>query len=180
VVEDLCLEWVFVSGETGACEPEWRISMKLVSGEALGGSSLKTLDNGPRKRSLLDPFEAQASGGLYFELQPDMHHTLSLFIAQAAPTAAPQAPSAFGTLVPMICIFAIMYFLMIRPQQQKQKQLQDRISNLKTGDEVVVAGIHGVVANLKDGDTLTLKIADNVRIEVDKSAIATVVARPNA
>lgn len=176
----VCREWAFVSGETCACASDWRGFMGLVLAAASGGSSLKTLDNGLRKRSLHDPFEAQASGGLHFELQPDMYHTFSLFIAQAAPAAAPQAPSALGTLVPMICIFAIMYFLMIRPQQQKQKQLQDRISNLKTGDEVVVAGIHGVVANLKDGDTLTLKIADNVRIEVDKSAIATVVVKPNA
>lgn len=78
----------------------------------------------------------------------------------------------------MICIFVMMYFLVIRPQQQKQKQLQDRISGLKTGDEVVVAGIHGVVANLKDGPTLTLKIADNVRIEVEKTAIGTVLTKP--
>jgi preprotein translocase subunit YajC len=102
-----------------------------------------------------------------------MLHALSLFVAQAAPAAA-TAPSAAGMFVPMICIFVIMYFLMIRPQQQKQKQLQEMISNVKTGDEVIVAGIHGVVANVKDGSTLTLKIADNVRIEVEKSAVSSV------
>lgn len=80
-----------------------------------------------------------------------------------------------GMLVPMVCIFAVMYFLMIRPQQQKQKKLQETIDNLKTGDAVItVGGIHGVVSNVKDGATLTLKIADNVRVDVEKSAIATV------
>jgi len=75
----------------------------------------------------------------------------------------------------MICIFAVMYFLMIRPQQQKQKKLQETIDSLKTGDAVITTGgIHGVVSNVKDGSTLSLKIADNVRIDVEKSAIATV------
>ncbi len=109
---------------------------------------------------------------------------LFVFLAQteaAAPAAqaaqAPQAPPLAGSIVPMVCIFVIMYFLIIRPQQQKQKQLQQRISQLKTGDEVLVGGIYGVVVNLKDGPTLTLKIADNVRIEVEKSAISPVLKK---
>jgi preprotein translocase subunit YajC len=94
-----------------------------------------------------------------------------LFLAQAAQ----QPPSMAGMFVPMICIFAVMYFLMIRPQQQKQKKLQETIDSLKTGDAVITTGgIHGVVSNVKDGSTLSLKIADNVRIDVEKSAIATV------
>ena len=77
--------------------------------------------------------------------------------------------------VPMICVFVIMYFLVLRPQQQQRKKLQEMVDNMKTGDAVVTTGgIHGVVSNLKDGNTLILKIADNVRIEVDKSAIASV------
>ncbi len=77
--------------------------------------------------------------------------------------------------VPMICVFVIMYFLVLRPQQQQRKKLQEMVDNMKTGDAVVTTGgIHGVVSNLKDGNTLMLKIADNVRIEVDKSAIASV------
>ncbi len=77
--------------------------------------------------------------------------------------------------VPMICVFVIMYFLVLRPQQQQRKKLQEMVDNMKTGDAVVTTGgIHGVVSNMKDGNTLMLKIADNVRIEVDKSAIASV------
>ncbi len=77
--------------------------------------------------------------------------------------------------VPMICVFVIMYFLVLRPQQQQRKKLQEMVDNMKTGDAVVTTGgIHGIVSNMKDGNTLMLKIADNVRIEVDKSAIASV------
>jgi preprotein translocase subunit YajC len=69
----------------------------------------------------------------------------------------------------------IFYFLLIRPQQKKAKELQSLIASIKTGDKVVTTGgIHGIVSNVKDGSTLSLKVADNVKIEVDKSAIATV------
>ncbi len=64
---------------------------------------------------------------------------------------------------------------MIRPQQKKQKELAALIASVKTGDKVVTTGgIHGIVSNVKDGATLSLKVADNVKIEVDKSAIASV------
>lgn len=96
-----------------------------------------------------------------------------LFLAQAA---APGPQGLFGgMLVPTICIFVIMYFLIIRPQSKRQKELASLISELKTGDKVVTnAGIHGIIANVKEGKTLMLKIADNVKIEIDKSSIATV------
>ena len=94
-------------------------------------------------------------------------------LAQA--TGAAPAPGVAGMFVPMICVFVIMYFLVLRPQQQQRKKLQEMLDNMKTGDAVVTTGgIHGIVSNMKDGNTLTLKIADNVRIEVDKSAIASV------
>lgn len=141
-----------------------------IPGGFYSGFSLKILDKGFCLRSLPNPRLRDKSQALSSLI---MLHAFSLFVAQAAPAGA-QPPSAAGMFVPMICIFVIMYFLMIRPQQQKQKQLQQMIDNVKTGDEVIVAGIHGVVANLKDGNTLTLKIADNVRIEVEKSAIVSV------
>ena len=98
--------------------------------------------------------------------------TLS-FLAQAATT--PQGGLFSSPLIPFICMGAIFYFLLIRPQQNKAKELQALISSIKTGDKVVTnGGIHGIVANVKDGATLSLKIADNVKIEVDKSAIASV------
>ena len=82
-------------------------------------------------------------------------------------------------LVPMVCIFAIMYFLMIRPQQKKEKQLRELIESIKTGDAVITnGGIHGVVSNVTDGGTLMLKVADNVRIKIEKSSISTVLKEP--
>lgn len=106
-----------------------------------------------------------------------MLYELFPLLAQAA---EPQPPGGGGSmLIPMVCVFVIMYFLMIRPQQKKQKELQQRVASLKTGDKVVTSGgIHGIVANVKDGATLSLKIADNVKIEVDKSAIAIIEGDP--
>ena len=100
----------------------------------------------------------------------------SVFAQAAAGSGDPAPPSPGGMMVPMVAVFVIMYFLVIRPQNKRQKQLQEMVSNLKTGDRVVTnGGIHGQVANVKDGQTLVLKIADNVKIEVEKSAIATIV-----
>ena len=76
--------------------------------------------------------------------------------------------------VPLIFIFIIMYFVMIRPQKKRQEQQQKLVSNLKTGDRVVTnAGIHGLISNVKE-TTVLVKVADNVKIEVDKSAITNV------
>jgi len=77
-------------------------------------------------------------------------------------------------IVPMICIFAIFYFLAIRPQSQRQKQQEALIKAVKTGDKIITAsGIHGMVSNVKE-TTLIVKIADNVKIELEKSSVASV------
>jgi len=76
--------------------------------------------------------------------------------------------------VPLIFIFIIMYFVMIRPQKKRQQQQQNLIAALKTGDRVVTnAGIHGLISNVKE-TTVLVKVADNVKIEIDKSAITNV------
>ena len=97
------------------------------------------------------------------------------FLADAA--AAPSGTGfANSLIVPMTCFIVIFYFLLIRPQNKQRQELQKLLANLKTGDKVVTAsGIHGIIANVKEGTTLILKIADNVKIEIDKSAIASVV-----
>ena len=80
-------------------------------------------------------------------------------------------PNAIVSLMPIIFIFGIFYFLLIRPQQKKQKDHEKMVSELKKNDEVVTnGGIHGTVVNVKDS-TLTLKIDENVKIEINKSAI---------
>ena len=101
---------------------------------------------------------------------------LFLFLAQAQP-AAPPPPSPFGgiaSFVPFIFIFIIMYFVLFRPQKKRQQEQQRLISSLKTGDRVVTnAGIHGLIANVKE-TTVMLKVADNVKLEMEKSAITNV------
>mgnify|MGYP005845657757 CR=1 FL=1 len=72
-------------------------------------------------------------------------------------------------------LFAILYFLMIRPQQQRQKKHQEMIRSLKTDDRVItVGGIYGTIVKIKD-KSIVLKVADNVRIEFSKTAIAEVI-----
>src|SRR6266513_1608691 len=98
---------------------------------------------------------------------------LFLFLAQAQPAApAPGPAGGIGFFVPFI--FVIMYFVLFRPQKKRQQQQQRLISSLKTGDQVVTnAGIHGLIANVKE-TTVLLKVADNVKIEMEKSAVTNV------
>jgi len=100
---------------------------------------------------------------------------LFLFLAQAQPAApAPGPAGGIGFLVPFIFIFVIMYFVLFRPQKKRQQEQQRLISSLKTGDRVVTnAGIHGLIANVKE-TTVIVKVADNVKIEMEKSAITNV------
>jgi preprotein translocase subunit YajC len=96
-------------------------------------------------------------------------------ISLAQTGTPPSQPGIGSMLVPFICIGVIFYFLILRPQKQQQKRLAEMVTALKTGDKVVTTGgIHGIIANVKDGTTLLLKVDDGCRIEVDKSAIATI------
>jgi preprotein translocase subunit YajC len=97
-----------------------------------------------------------------------------LFLAQQQAGQAQSGGLWYMQLLPFAFIFVIFYFLLIRPQQKRQKEHQQLLSNLKTGDKVVTSsGIHGLIANVKD-TTFLVKVADNVKIEVDKNAIASV------
>jgi preprotein translocase subunit YajC len=100
---------------------------------------------------------------------------LFLFLAQAQPAApAPGPGGGFGFFVPFIFIFVIMYFVLFRPQKKRQQEQQRLIASLKTGDRVVTnAGIHGLIANVKE-TTVIVKVADNVKIEMEKSAVTNV------
>ena len=89
---------------------------------------------------------------------------------------APQAaPNPLAMLMPFAFMFLIFYLLVFRPQSQTRKQHEQMLKNLKKNDEVVTSGgIFGTVLNVK-GDTLTLRIDDNVRVELETSAVARVV-----
>jgi preprotein translocase subunit YajC len=96
-----------------------------------------------------------------------------LFLAQQQPAPASTAQSnPLVTFLPLIFMFVIFYFLLIRPQQKRQKEQRSLLSSVKTGDKVITnSGIHGLVANVKE-TTFLVKIADNVKVEIEKSAIA--------
>ncbi len=98
--------------------------------------------------------------------------------AQAAGQAPPDPPlwATFLQFFPIILIFVVMYFLIFRPQQQRQKQTAAMLKALKKGDRVLTSsGIYGTVTGL-DEHKAVLKIADNVKVEFAKSAIAQVVS----
>ena len=77
-----------------------------------------------------------------------------------------------GAFLPLIIIFAIFYFLLIRPQQRKAKQHKQVLASLKKGDRVVSSGgLHGVITGLTD-DIVTLEIAPKVRVKVSRGYIA--------
>ena len=83
-------------------------------------------------------------------------------------------PSPILQFLPLIFLFVIFYFLLIRPQQKKQKEHETMISKLEKNDEVITAGgIHATVIAVSDR-TATLRIADNVKVEVEKTSITSV------
>jgi len=85
-----------------------------------------------------------------------------------------------GFLIPLALMFGIMYFLVILPQQRQRKKVQEMLAAVKNGDKVITtAGIYGTI-NGMDGDTVILKIADNVKIRIARAAIAQVEASDDA
>jgi preprotein translocase subunit YajC len=102
--------------------------------------------------------------------------TLFAQVTNAAPAAdasgaTPASPPWYMSLYMPVLLIAMVYFALIRPQQQAKKKAEETIKGAKTGDKIVTtSGIHGVITNVKDS-TVILKIADNVKIEVEKSHI---------
>ena len=84
------------------------------------------------------------------------------------------APSPILQFLPLVFLFIIFYFLMIRPQQQKQKEHTKMLSKLEKNDEVITSGgVHATVVSVGE-KTVALRIAENVRIEIEKSSITQV------
>jgi preprotein translocase subunit YajC len=99
------------------------------------------------------------------------------FFAFSNPSGGGGGGSSFMMFVPIIAIFIIFYLILIRPQQKKQKEHQKMLTELGRGDKVVTnGGLYGKVVDVKD-HIVVLKISDDVKIEVVKSAIATVIEK---
>ena len=90
----------------------------------------------------------------------------------AGKAAAPAGGAALAQFLPLILIFVVFYFLLIRPQQKKAKEHREMLQNLKKGDQVITAGgIIGKIVGVTD-DVLTLEIGENMRIKVSRGFIS--------
>jgi preprotein translocase subunit YajC len=99
-----------------------------------------------------------------------MNHLLVLLQATGT-TGAASAPNPLTSLLPLVLIIVVFYFFMIRPQVKRQKELKTYRNSLQKGDKVITTGgIYGKITDVKD-QTVTVEIADNIRIKVDKSAV---------
>jgi preprotein translocase subunit YajC len=94
--------------------------------------------------------------------------------------AAPAGGSSIPMLLPLLLI-PVLYLVMIRPQQKRQKQWQEMLGSLKTGDRVTTAGgIRGIILSIKD-DAIIIRVApDNLKLEVAKTAIASVTTQESS
>jgi len=102
--------------------------------------------------------------------------SLLLLAQEAAPGGAPGGLLGNPMIFPILMI-VVMYFLLIRPQRKKQKEQEELQKGAKTGDQVItIGGAHGTITSVKE-KTVMVRIADGVKVEFDKSAIATVVKR---
>lgn len=89
-------------------------------------------------------------------------------LLQASPAST---GNGFSTIIMIILMFVVFYFFMIRPQMKKQKEMKKFRDSISTGDKVITAGgIYGKVKDVKDA-TITLEIAENVRITIDKGSV---------
>lgn len=96
--------------------------------------------------------------------------------AGGAPAGAPTSVwGQFGPLLPMVLLFAAMYFFMIAPQRKKQKEHEKMLKELQAGAEIVTSsGIYGTITNTKE-HTFIVRISDSTKIEILKSHVATVI-----
>jgi preprotein translocase subunit YajC len=103
---------------------------------------------------------------------------MSFFISDALAQAAPaQQADPFMSFLPLIILFVIFYFLLIRPQQKKAKEHREMVSAMKKGDEIVTqGGMVGKVIDVSEG-FLTVEIADNVQVKLQSHAVSTVLPK---
>jgi preprotein translocase subunit YajC len=97
----------------------------------------------------------------------------------AAPASMPPAGAGLASMIPLVLIFVVFYFLLIRPQQKKMKEHQQMVSNLRRGDKVVTAGgLIGTVSKVIDDNEVTVEIADGVQVRVVRATISNVLSKP--
>lgn len=96
---------------------------------------------------------------------------MNLLIISLKAAAGGDQPNALTSLLPLLLIIVVFYFFMIRPQVKKQKELKTYRSGIQKGEKIITTGgIYGKVTDIKD-QTITVEVADNVRIKIDKNAV---------
>jgi preprotein translocase subunit YajC len=97
--------------------------------------------------------------------------TENIAYAMGAGGAGGEGGGGFSTFIPLILMFVIFYFLLIRPQQKKTKEHRQMVSNLSKGDRIITSGgLHGRITGLSDA-TLTVEIADKVRVKIARGNV---------
>ena len=83
----------------------------------------------------------------------------------------------FTAFIPLLLMFGVFYFLLIRPQQKKQRDLREMLDSLKTGDQIVTSGgLYGTIIGFGEDNRVKVKIAENVKVDIARSAISGKVA----
>jgi preprotein translocase subunit YajC len=100
---------------------------------------------------------------------------------QSIPASPPQIENTWTSLVPMVLIFVVFYFLLIRPQEKKRKAQEALVSGVKVGEDIITnSGIYGKVASINESDnTVSILISEGVAIKILKSAISDIISRVN-
>jgi len=103
----------------------------------------------------------------------------AIWMAGGAGQGQAQQGNPLLSFLPLIVIVVIMYFLMLRPQAKRQKEMRKMMETLQKGDKVLTAGgIIGTIAGIKEGEnTLVLKVADDVKVEVTRNAVTQVLKK---
>lgn len=90
-------------------------------------------------------------------------------------------PAGMFQIFSLVLIFVVIYFLMIRPQQKRQKERDAMLKQVKKGDRIVTtSGFFGSVVSLKGDDVLVVKLADNVRVDMSRAAVASILSSDDA
>lgn len=101
-----------------------------------------------------------------------------MLVTPAYAQAGGGEPSFIVSLLPLILIFVIFYFLLIRPQQQRAKQHREMVANLRRGDQVVTGGgLMGKVTKVGEGDEIEVELAKDVKVRVIRSTISAVLSK---
>lgn len=115
-----------------------------------------------------------------------MSSTTEEVTIQDSDMSVPESPSAiessWTSFVPMILIFAVFYFLLIRPQEKKRKMQEELVSSVKKGEDIMTTGgIYGKVVKVSENESFVmLEVSENSIIKIEKSAILTITSRKNS